>query len=206
MLGEAPLVIPALRNTGLVISDPPNTHSDIRRVSAVRGLSSDELWSFCDTDISDLPSVTDIRLQREAVVPLALNIGFSEDNDVKLVDIRIKPMVVIEIEDITGPPDSLRADPSQVPNQSVESLRTAGWVNGTHAIFTSCHERQIGRATISCSYRILRRKDALEISFVGVTTKNKPRIAERNPLLVNDLLSKFDAVLEHYAATESRSD
>lgn len=203
MFGEAALTIPALQSTELVISDPPHTHSDIRRARAVRGLSSDAPWSFCDSDVSGSPNVTDIRLQNGAIVPLAMNIGFSEDNNVSLVDIGFVPMVATEIEEITGPPNLFVTDPSRTPSQLSERLRTAGWVNGTHAISTSCLETRMSPETFKCSYRILRRRDALEISFVGVTVQDRPELGERNPLLVNDLLSKFDASLDYYAALET---
>ena len=209
-LGEEILFFPALKHTNIYFRYRHNTPSGSPRASAVLNEPWDDVpLGFCDADLIGSPEVVDIQLQRAALLPLLAEIGFDESNEVRLVSLRNRFMTPVEIEVIQGQEDVFALDPGVKPKgayQPLEKLRTSGWVNGTHAIFTSCMEARSDEGKFFCSYRVLRRADAIEIQFIGVLTDSQPELGQRNPELLDDLLAKFDAVLNHYALTTTQSD
>jgi len=203
-LGEEILFFPALKHTNIYFRYRHNTPSGSPLASAVLNEPWDDVpLGFCDADLTGSPDSVVIRLDRAALIPLLADIGFTEENDLKSVTLRNWVTIPAKIEVIAGPEDVFIHDPSlpkNAQNQPLERLRTSGWVNGTHAVITSCMDAREPAGKFYCSYDILRKEDAVEVSLTGILVDYLPQAGQRNPALLDDLLAKFDAVLAHYAS------
>lgn len=210
VLRDIHLAIPALKLTSLYLSGHPDTIGGPGIVSAVSDKPwDDEPLGFCDTELAGPPDVYRVSFRRAALSSLATEVGFSLDNGPKMIILNRRPMLHMNIEVTEGPVDVFVLDPGVNTHDGTyepNRLRTAGWINGTHAVFSTCPRVTTGDFVSPCSYRVLRRADYIEVKFIGIHPEEYPVVGQTNTELVANLLVKFDAIVDHYTVPETLSD